>query len=302
MVSRKISELTELSSAASNDVIPIVDTDASQTKKIQVSNLVSNLVTNDVDVLTTKGDVVAYSGAAYVRVPVGSNDQILTADSTQDAGIKWADNGPDALTTKADILTISGSSYYRLPVGSNNQVLTADSTIGAGVKWATPAGGGGTELIESKVLTSGSGTITFSGLDLSTYGCVFFSITANTDSTSGTQTMRLTFNGDSGTNYGYDYVQDGTASTASGQTSIFLGNISRIQTTIRSSFNGVINHLPTGKVRQVLFNHVRNTQETTHGGANWNNTSNAITSITFAASANSFLTGDRFELWGLKSS
>ena len=39
--------------------------------------------------LTTKGDLYGYS-TTNTRIPVGSNGQVLTADSTQAAGVKWA--------------------------------------------------------------------------------------------------------------------------------------------------------------------------------------------------------------------
>jgi len=39
--------------------------------------------------LTTKGDVWGYS-TTNARVPVGTNGQVLTADSTQALGVKWA--------------------------------------------------------------------------------------------------------------------------------------------------------------------------------------------------------------------
>lgn len=40
---------------------------------------------------TTKGDLLAATGAAvFSRIGVGSNGQVLTADSTQSAGVKWA--------------------------------------------------------------------------------------------------------------------------------------------------------------------------------------------------------------------
>jgi hypothetical protein len=38
---------------------------------------------------TTKGDVTVYNGTANIRVGVGANKAVLTADSTQASGVKW---------------------------------------------------------------------------------------------------------------------------------------------------------------------------------------------------------------------
>lgn len=40
---------------------------------------------------TTKGDIIVHNGTNNVRLGVGTNGQLLIADSTEDAGIKWAD-------------------------------------------------------------------------------------------------------------------------------------------------------------------------------------------------------------------
>jgi len=40
--------------------------------------------------LTTKGDLVVHNGTNDVRLPVGANNYVLTADSTQSSGVKWA--------------------------------------------------------------------------------------------------------------------------------------------------------------------------------------------------------------------
>lgn len=45
--------------------------------------------TGAVSPLTTKGDVWGYS-TLDARIPVGANDTVLTADSTQSLGLKWA--------------------------------------------------------------------------------------------------------------------------------------------------------------------------------------------------------------------
>ena len=44
----------------------------------------------DTFVLHTKGDVLASNGSKIQLVNVGSNNQVLTADSSEDAGVKWA--------------------------------------------------------------------------------------------------------------------------------------------------------------------------------------------------------------------
>jgi len=118
--------------------------------------------------ITTKGDILTFD-TDFNRLPVGTDGQVVTADSTQALGIKWAtppggalstltdvnltvpanknllvyDSGTskwlnkNGLTTKGDILTFD-TDYNRLPVGTNGQVLTADSTQTLGIKWNSP--------------------------------------------------------------------------------------------------------------------------------------------------------------------
>lgn len=89
--------------------------------------------------VTTKGDIYGFSTVA-ARIPVGSDTQVLTADSTQTLGLKWATPSAgftNPMTTKGDVIAggTSGTAT-RLAVGSNTQVLTADSAQTLGVKWA----------------------------------------------------------------------------------------------------------------------------------------------------------------------
>jgi hypothetical protein len=39
--------------------------------------------------LTAKGDLFVYDGSDVVRLPVGSDGQVLSADSTEPSGLKW---------------------------------------------------------------------------------------------------------------------------------------------------------------------------------------------------------------------
>ena len=47
------------------------------------------------DMLTTKGDTHGYT-TENARVPIGTNDQVLTADSTTALGLAWKDAGGGA--------------------------------------------------------------------------------------------------------------------------------------------------------------------------------------------------------------
>lgn len=78
--------------------------------------------------VTTKGDILAATASATVaRVGVGANDYILTADSTQSAGIKWAAapiSLPSQTGNSAKYLTTNGTtaSWGNLTAGINAQV------------------------------------------------------------------------------------------------------------------------------------------------------------------------------------
>ena len=56
---------------------------------------------------STKGDIAVYNGTSWVIVSAGANDTVLTADSAQSAGVKWAAGGgvPSATTSWTPTIT-----------------------------------------------------------------------------------------------------------------------------------------------------------------------------------------------------
>lgn len=99
-------------------------------------------------IVDAKGDIIAATAPdAVARVAVGADGQVLAADSTQAAGVKWvppvaggAGIPPTLLDAKGDLIAASANdTAARLGVGTDGQVLTADAAQALGLRWATPA-------------------------------------------------------------------------------------------------------------------------------------------------------------------
>ena len=83
---------------------------------------------------TTKGDIIVHDGTNHIRLPVGTDNQVLVAASGEASGLQWQSSASSTLTTKGDIFTYS-TANARLPVGTDGQVLVADSGETTGLVW-----------------------------------------------------------------------------------------------------------------------------------------------------------------------
>jgi hypothetical protein len=94
-------------------------------------------------IIDAKGDLIAGTAADTAsRLAVGTNGQVLVADSTAATGLAWSTaSASSPLTTKGDLYGFS-TVNARIPVGTNGQILTADSTAATGVAWAAASSGG----------------------------------------------------------------------------------------------------------------------------------------------------------------
>jgi hypothetical protein len=86
-------------------------------------------------IATTKGDLLAF-GSALTRLPVGSDGQVLKADSTQALGVKWADEtggGASAFTDLTDTpANYTGQAGKYAKVNDGEDGLEFDTPAGAG--------------------------------------------------------------------------------------------------------------------------------------------------------------------------
>lgn len=82
-----------------------------------VTQIVTRLIANaavtlaKLGIFSAKGDLVTYDGTNNQRLPVGADTLVLTADSTQTLGIKWAAAGAviTFVTSEVPSGTINGT-------------------------------------------------------------------------------------------------------------------------------------------------------------------------------------------------
>lgn len=110
----------------------------------------------------TKGDLLAGNGSTFIKLPVGANNQILTANSNAGSGLSWK-----------DIASATYGAFYR----STNQTVAADT--------ATPVIFNGTFESNNVSIFGGAGTSSYIKID--TAGTYNIQFSAQMNLSSGTQ-------------------------------------------------------------------------------------------------------------------
>lgn len=139
--------------------------------------------------ITAKGDLLTGTTAStVVALGVGSNNQVLTADSSCSAGMKWttptADVPCSAFVAKGDILGGTGAgSYSVLSLGTAGQLLSVDTATGTGLKWIDAPATGVTNVATGTGLSGGpitsTGTIALANTAVTPASYTYASITVD---------------------------------------------------------------------------------------------------------------------------
>jgi hypothetical protein len=119
--------------------------------------------------LTTKGDVYGF-GTSDARIPIGANNTVLTADSTQSLGLKWAaPSGASfvgAKVTRSTTQSMANDTWTIISFDTEEFDTDNYYSSGAPTKFTIPSGKGGKYLITAvgyfnNASTSGSRLVKF---------------------------------------------------------------------------------------------------------------------------------------------
>lgn len=90
---------------------------------------------NALSPLTTKGDVIAFDGTNNIRLPVGSNGQVLSANSGQASGLQWI------TPTNGTVTNVTGTAPIVVATGSTTPVISINDAT-TSTKGAVQVGAG----------------------------------------------------------------------------------------------------------------------------------------------------------------
>lgn len=223
--------------------------------------------------ITTKGDLIGFDGTNNVRLAVGTNGRVLTADSTTSTGFAWKDpsgsqpglvpvggvvpvfsniTGAYSLPTSG---TVSGEGWMRcdgaaIPGGQTLSGTTPDLTGGRFI-YGTSGAGAGANVAAGATGGANSVTLTSANIPSLTSTGTVTSTGSTVANTSGNQSADHThsFSGSTSANgahsHGSTTVPVNGSGTSYGFSSFLTGNSVNANVAMTSSTSGASDHFHT---------------------------------------------------------
>lgn len=209
---------------------------------------------NSISPTTTKGDIIVDNGAnspaaSDIRVGVGTNGQLLAADSSQPSGVGYKTVTPNTAATDGDIAIFSGTTGTPMALKDSKLLITSDGAI-----QSTPSGGNarGTKAVDLQIqralntqVASGNNSALLGGQNNTASGSNSTVTAGNGNGASGSNS---TVSG--GTNNAASAadstVAGGNTNAASAATSAVLGGTSNTASGPASAVAGGNGNLATG--------------------------------------------------------
>lgn len=121
------SALTNLNPSALSTVVPV--------SKGGTGQATATLGFNALSPLTTKGDLISRDGTNNIRLSVGADGQVLTADSAQSSGLKWA------TPTTGTVTSVSATAPLSVATGTTTPAISISngSATGQILRWSGSA-------------------------------------------------------------------------------------------------------------------------------------------------------------------
>lgn len=215
-------------------------------------------------IVDAKGDLLAATAADTIaRLAVGSNTQILQADSAQSAGIKWADYLPSLLTLISDTTLGSDTANFDIQsISGSHKALIALAILRG-----------------TTATTEASAKLTFNNDTGSNYD-------DQTTSGLGTTVAAAENLGQTAIRPANYPGSSATANKAAAAVIVIPNYAGTVFHKTAISLSGTPWGTSTGTIRIRIGSHV------------WRSTA-AISRITLAPNADNWLTGSRLTLWGL---
>ena len=122
-----------------------LDPDEGFSLRTRVTLLEENASVVSASLVDFKGDLITGTADDTVaRLGVGTNGQVLTANSATATGLQWQTPSVDipvsTVNSKGDLIVgTANDAVARFGAGSNGQILTADSGQAEGLVWTTPS-------------------------------------------------------------------------------------------------------------------------------------------------------------------